>query len=56
MLCMIFIFLLEEDSICKNLSKGRKYMADEEISEWCEHVNTVPKESKAIPEVCYAYF
>lgn len=30
---MIFIFLLEEDSICKNLAKDRKYMADEEISD-----------------------
>lgn len=25
-------------------------MADEEISECCEHINTVPKESKAITE------
>lgn len=40
----------------KNLPKDRKYMADEEISECREHVNTVPKESKTVTEVCFTQF
>lgn len=30
---MVFIFLLAEHTICKNLLDNRKYIADEEISE-----------------------
>lgn len=50
---MIFIFLLAEDTICKALLEDRKRMADEEISEDCEHISDMPKESKTITEVCF---
>lgn len=53
---MIFIFLLAEDIICKDLLEDRKYMADEEISEDCEHVNDTPEESKTVTEACFTYF
>lgn len=53
---MIFVFLLAEGIICKDLPEDRKYMADEEISEDCEHIRDMPKESKFITEVCFTYF
>lgn len=53
---MIFILLLAEGEICKDLLEDRKYVADEEISEDCEHVSDMPKESKTITEVRFTYF
>lgn len=53
---MFFLFLLAEDIICKDLLEDRKYMADEEISEDCEHINDMPKESETVTEVCFIYF
>lgn len=53
---MIFLFLLAEDIICKDLLEDRKYMADEEISEDSKHTNDMPKESETITEVCFTHF
>lgn len=52
---MIFIFLLAEGEICKDLLEDRKYMADEEISEHSEHVSDMPKESKTVRGLLYIF-